>query len=85
MGMPSAVWLLASSLGQKRVNSKIRNKYNRASKAHANDSSKQIVWATVDLVDLEKSLRSAHTTLRCTICGVGAYSIGTHKVNCIWY
>ena len=84
MGLPSACFLVLS-LGQCRVNPKVRKEDDRASKAHPNDSSDQIARTAVDLVDLEEALGVAHTTLGCTICGVGAYGKGPHKVYCVWY
>ena len=85
MGLPSALCFLVLSLGQCRVNAKVCKEDNRASEAHANDSSLQIARTTIDLVDLEEALGVAHTALRCTVCSIGAYSKGTYKVNRIWH
>lgn len=85
MGLPSALCFFILSLGQCRVNAKVCKEDNRASEAHANDSSLQVARAAVDLVDLEEALGVAHTALRCTVCGIGAYSKGTHKVDRIWH
>ena len=85
LGLPSALCFLVLSLGQCRVNAKVRKENDRASKTHANDSSNQIARTAVDLVDLEVALGVAHTTLRRSVCGIGADSKGTYKVDSVWY